>query len=139
MDFKALMQEAEEIKENGGGSSEYREVEAGEYEVAVEKMELRKSKAGNDMLSIWFTILEGDFKNSKLFYNQAISTGFGLHKANEMLRSLKSDVPVEAESLDEYIDMVADIFDDVIDKYEYQVKYAPKAKDAITITDVFNI
>ena len=138
MDFKALMQEAEEIKENGG-SGEYREVEAGEYEVAIDKMEMTKSKAGNDMLTIWFTILEGDFKNSKLFYNQAINSGFGLHKANEMLRSLKSDVPVSAESLDEYIDMVADIYDDIIDKFEYQVKYAPKAKDKITVTDVFNI
>ena len=139
MDFKALMQEANEIKENGGGSGEYKEVEAGEYEVAIDKLELGKSKAGNDMLVIWFTILEGEFKNSKLFYNQAITSGFGLHKANEMLRSLKSDVPVAADSIEAYADMVADIFDDVTEKYEYQVKYAPKAKDTLKITDVFNI
>ncbi|MDF2612804.1 MAG: hypothetical protein K0S71_590 [Clostridia bacterium] len=139
MDFEALMQEAQEIAENGGGTGEFREVPAGEYEAAIEKMEIKKSKKGSDMLSIWFTILDGDYANNKLFFNQVLTNAFGLHKANEMLRSLKSDQPVTAKSLDAYTQLVNAMFEELPYKHEYLVKYTPNAKDTIVIADVFNI
>lgn len=70
VDIEGLKHDIEEAKENGGNR---REVPHGDYEVKVQKMELTESKKGDPMVSIWFKILTGEFKNSLLFYNQVIT------------------------------------------------------------------
>ena len=45
-----------DLKDNENNSGNYREVPHGTYEVAVNKMELAKSKKGKPMVSIWFKI-----------------------------------------------------------------------------------
>ena len=85
----------------------------GTYEVEVNKMELKKSKKGDPMLSIWFKIINGQHKGSLIFYNQVLTSGFGLHNANEMLRSLDSGVEVEFVNFKQYYEMLLDIYESV--------------------------
>lgn len=81
----------------GAVDNAFKEVPAGTYRVGVEKLELTKSKAGNPMVSIWFAIKKGDFKKQKIFYNQVVSNGFGIHRNNEFLKSMDLECVVEIE------------------------------------------
>lgn len=65
IDQAALAASQEEINTNNSG--DYDEVPVGTYEVKIDKMEAKKSKSGNPMVSIWFKILEGQYKNSLIF------------------------------------------------------------------------
>ncbi len=95
------------------------------------------------MLSIWFKILTGEYKGSLIFYNQVLSSGFGLHKANEMLRSLDSGVEVEFESFSKYNDMLMDMAEAIDGKLEYQLSYTANKKNnkfsEYEIKDIFEV
>ena len=106
IDTEGLAKDAKDAAENGG---DYKEVPLGTYEVEVNKMELKKSSKGDPMLSIWFKIIAGEYKGNLIFYNQVMSQGFGIHNANEMLRSLDSGVEVEFINFSKYHDILLDI------------------------------
>ena len=137
IDVEGLAKDAKEATENGGGN--FKEVPLGTYEVEVNKMELTKSKKGDPMLTIWFKILTGEYKGSLIFYNQVISQGFGIHNANEMLRSLDSGVEIEFVSFKKYHEMLLDIVESITDNLEYALKYDKNSKGYNTyeIVDVF--
>ncbi|ACA46470.1 DUF669 domain-containing protein [Clostridium botulinum] len=141
IDVEGLKADAKEAAENGGG--DFKEVPHGEYEAEVNKLELRESKKGDPMLSIWFKILTGEYKGSLIFYNQVLSSGFGLHKANEMLRSLDSGVEVEFESFSKYNDMLMDMAEAIDGKLEYQLSYTANKKNnkfsEYEIKDIFEV
>lgn len=106
-DVAGLVAETAEVQENGGG--EFPEVPKSNYEVLPDKFDIVMSKKGNPMLSIWFKIDAGQFKNSLLFFNQAMNTGFGIHLANEFLRSLDTGLEIEFKSFSQYADLLCDI------------------------------
>lgn len=141
IDVEGLKADAKEAAENGGG--DFKEVPHGNYEVEVNKIELRESKKGDPMLSIWFKILTGECKGSLIFYNQVLTTGFGLHKANEMLRSLDSGVEVEFSNFKAYNDMLMDIAEAIDGNLEYVLSYTANKKNAnfseYEIEDVFEV
>lgn len=91
----------------------------GTYEVEVNKMELKKSKKGDPMLSIWFKILNGQYKGGLIFYNQVLNTGVGLHNANEMLRSLDSGVEIKFVNFKQYHNMILDVYEAVKGNLDY--------------------
>lgn len=139
VDAKAINEDIEYSKENFG---EQREVPHGDYEVKISNMELKTSKKGDPMLSIWFKILDGKYKNSIIFYNQVINQGFQIHMANEMLRSLDSGVEVESlfRGYAYYSKLVMDIYEAIDEtKLEYALSYGENAKGFNTykIIDVF--
>src|SRR5690606_32566074 len=86
IDTKALKENAAKAAEQG----DFSEVPHGKYEVSIEKLELGESKNGNPMMVCWMQILDSEYKGSYIFYNQVLHVGFGVHKANEFLRSLDS-------------------------------------------------
>lgn len=137
VDVEGLKKDAKEAAENGGGK--YKEVPEGTYEVEVNKLELKKSKSENPMLSCWLKILEGEYKGSLIFYNQVLATGFGLHNANEFLRSLDSGVEVEFVNFKQYHELLLDIFEAVNGNLAYQLEYGKNSKGFNTykIEDVF--
>lgn len=137
VDLEGLRKDVEEAAENGSGN--YKEVPLGEYEVEVNKIELKKSKKGDMMLSIWFKIIAGEYKGSLIFYNQVLSHGIGIHSANEILRSLDSGVEVEFVSGKQYHEMILDIFEAIEGNLEYALKYGENSKGYNTyeIKDVF--
>ena len=138
VDVEGLKKDAEEAAQNGG---DFKEVPVGTYEVEVDKLELKKSKKGDPMLSCWMKVAAGEYKGSLIFYNQVLTTGFGLHNANEFLRSLDTDVKVDFTNFKQYHEMLLDVYEAVNGNLSYQLEYGKNAKGYNTykITDVFEL
>lgn len=143
IDTAGLAADVEEAAANGGQGT-YKDVEPGEYEVAVSQMELKASKAGDPMVSIWFKVVsDGEFKNSLIFMNQVITQGFQVHIVNELLRSLVSEVPdapeIEFKNYKQYGNLILDIQEAITDNYEYALDYGKNKKGYSTfkITETF--
>jgi len=127
--------------EKNSSSSAYREVPHGNYEVKIEKLELVESSKGDPMVSIWFRILEGEYKNNLIFYNQVVAKGFGMHRANEFLRSLDSGVEIKFETFMQYGELLMDVREAVDGKLEYNLAYTEGKKgfNNFEIIEVFEV
>lgn len=138
MDLDGLLSDIENAENGEGGNGDYKEVPLGDYEVKIDKLELGVSKKGSPMLTCWFKILTGDYKNSRLFMNQVIEQGFQIHIANEFLRSLDSGLEIKFKTFKQYEQLVMDVAE-AIGTLEYAVKYGETSKGFKTfeITDVF--
>ena len=135
IDTKGLKKDVKEAQENGGN---YEEVPYGTYEVKVEKIEMRESKNGDPMVTIWFKIIAGKFKDSIIFYNQVINKGFQIHLCDELLRSLDTGVNVEFDTYAQYNEVLMDVGEGS-QNLEYALEYGENKKGYPTykITDVF--
>lgn len=135
-DLAGLKNDIKDAQEN---KREYDEVPHGEYEVKLDKLELKATKKGDPMVSAWFTILEGKYKNSKLFMNQVVTQGFQIHIVNEFLRSMKTDIDVDFEDYKQYADLLLDVAEFCDENnLEFAIKYEDnKGYDKYTITEVF--
>lgn len=124
-DTEALKQDAE-----NASSREYEDVPAGKYEVKIEKLELTSSKKNDPMVTIWFSILDGQpYAKQKIFMNQVVTQGFQIHKVNELLRSLKSGVTVEFIKYSQYGKMLMDVAEEIDAKgLEYLLDYGKDKK-----------
>jgi hypothetical protein len=125
VDVAGLVKDTETAASNDG---DFVEVPYGDYEVKVSKIELgatgEKSKTpGAPMAKVWFDIIAGEFKGSKIFMNQMLTSGFGVHKMNQPLDSLETGVSVAFENFEQYADLFKQIFDLVDGKAEYQLHY----------------
>jgi hypothetical protein len=136
VDTKALAKDVEVAAE---GSNEFKEIPLGTYEVAVTKIEIKESKKGSPMLSVWMKIINGEYNGSIIFYNQVLSTGFGIHNANNFLKSLDSGVEIEFKSFAQYHNVLLDVFEAIDGNLEYGIKYGKNDKGYNTyeITEVF--
>ena len=137
VDLKGLKEDLKEVQENGGGN--YEEVPLGKYEVKIDKMEIKETKKGDKlMLSVTFKVLDGPQKNRLIFMNQVITSAYGLHNANEFLRSLKSGIDVIFDDYNQYSELVEDIMDAISDRLEYELTYSENDKEfkVFEITDV---
>lgn len=157
IDVERLAADVREAEENGTGS--YKEVEPGEYEVAIEKMEVKESSKGTQMVSIWFKVVsDGEYKGSLIFMNQVITQGFQIHIVNKLLRAMteecdskfKNEVETKLKnwfakdsedrfSYSKYNDLLLDIHEQIADNFEYALKYGQNKKGYSTfeITEVF--
>ena len=128
-----------DIKDAQDNNREYEEVPHGEYEVKLDKLELKATKKGDPMVSAWFTILEGKYKKSKLFLNQVITQGFQIHIVNELLKSMKTDLNIEFVDYKQYADLLLDVAEECdANNLEFAIKYEDnKGYDKFTITEVF--
>lgn len=137
IDTKAL---ADEVK-NSADSPSYREVPEGTYEVAVEKLELVSSKNCKPMGTIWFKVLTGEYKGSRIFYNQVLEQAFQVHMFNEFVRSLDSGVNVEFTSYRQYGEMLMNVAEAIDKKLEYGLVYGKNNKGYPTfeIEEVFEV
>ena len=136
VDLRGLQKDVKDAQDN---KREYEEIPHGEYEVKVDKMELKSSKKGDPMVSIWFTILEGKYKKSKLFLNQVITQGFQIHIVNELLKSMKTDLNIEFVDYKQYAELLLDVAEECdTNNLEFAIKYEDnKGYDKFTITEVF--
>lgn len=138
MDIEGLKKDTEQAASNTG---EFVEVPKGDYEVKVTKIELgatgEQSKTpGMPMAKVWFDILAGEFKGQKIFMNQMLTSGFGIHKMNEFLNSLETGIPVVFENFEQYNELFNQVFDAVDGKAEYQLAYGENNKGFSTYTIV---
>lgn len=115
------MFDLEGLKEDvkNSSSTEFVEVPYGKYDVSIASMEMgltsEQSKNPNSpMLKVRFKINDdmegGIYKGNSIFYNQVLTSGFGIHKANELLQSLQSPVEVKFENFVQYAEMIDAIF-----------------------------
>lgn len=123
-DSEALKNDLENVE---SGNQERKEVPPGQYEVKVTKLELTLSKKGSPMVTCWFKVVAGELTNQMIFMNQVLTSGFGLHKCNELLRSITS-LPVSFESFKQYNLLLMDIMEEIEGKREYQLNYGKDAK-----------
>lgn len=136
-DSEALKKDLESVNSNDG---ERKEVPHGTYEVKITKLELTKSKKGQPMVTCWFKIVAGRFSNQLIFMNQVISTGFGLHNANQFLKSI-SKQDIAFDSFKQYGMLLADIKEEIDGKHEYQLNYSQNDKgfNVYKIENVFDV
>jgi hypothetical protein len=134
-DLSGLKSDIESAASNTGG--DFVEVPDGSYEVKVTKLELGVSKKTEmPMMKVWFDILAGEFKGQKIFCNQLLTSGFGIHKANEMLTALESGVPVSFENFEQYADVMTQVFNAIDGTGEYELAYGHNNKGYATYTIV---
>ena len=134
IDVEGLKKDVEEAANNSG---DFVEVPHGDYEVKVVKIELgetgEKSKnPGMPMAKVWFEILAGEYKGQKIFMNQMLTSGFGIHKMNEFLDSLETGICAQFEDFTQYADLFKQIFDAVDGKAEYALAYGENNKGYAT-------
>ena len=136
VNVEGLQKDIKDAEENGGTR---KEVPHGNYEVKINKMELKKSKNGDPMLSIWFKVLAGEYANCLVFMNQLVVQGIQIHIANEFLRSLDSGVDVEFKSYRQYAELIEEILNSInAQKLEYELKFEDnKGYNKFTIANVF--
>lgn len=118
---------------------DFDKVPVGTYEVKITKMELRENSKGSPMLTVWFKILDGEYKGQLIFMNQTITKGFQIHICNEFLRSLDSGKDVVFEGYAQYDQLVYEIFDWLNEeKVEYALEYGKRGNyDTFKIVEVF--
>lgn len=128
-----------DIKDAQDNNREYDEVPHGEYEVKLDKLELKATKKGDPMVSAWFTILQGKYKKSKLFMNQVVTQGFQIHIVNTFLKSMSTDLNIEFVDYKQYAELLLDVAEECdTNNLEFVLKYEDnKGYDKFTITEVF--
>ena len=123
IDTKGLAADVEDAAENGDN---YRDVPHGRYEVEISKLELIQSKKHDPMVTIWFKVLEGEYKGSMIFMNQVVTRGFQIHIVNEVLRAMCENLPelkIEFVNFRQYGELLMDVFEGVNGKYEFAMLY----------------
>jgi len=132
---------AADVKDAAENGASFKEVPHGSYEVSIDKMELTASKAGDPMVSIWFKVLTGDFKGSRIFLNQVVTQGFQIHIVDEFLRSLDTGVDIGFKTYRQYGNLLMDVMEAVDGKLEYALEYGEGKKGFSTykITEVFEV
>ena len=135
-----LAKQLEEAKNNAPQTD--KEVPAGSYTVKIEKMELGATKDGRPMFKVQCRILDGEFKKWCLFMNRVL---YGTKNDANMINSvigwlekLEPSEPVEFKNYSQFADLVLDIFEEVADAVELDVKYDPDAFNSISIEEVFD-
>ena len=136
VDLAGLQQDIKDAQDN---NKEFEAVPHGEYEVKLDKLELKATKKGDPMVSAWFTILNGKYKKSKLFMNQVVTQGFQIHIVNNFLKSMGTDLVIEFVDYKQYADLLLDIAEECdTNNLEFAIKYEDnKGYDKFTITEVF--
>lgn len=129
-DLEGLKSDIESAKNNSG---DFPEIPHGDYEVKVVKIEMgltgEKAKIPNAPKAvIWFEIVAGEYKGQKIFVNQGLTNGFGIHKTNELLTSLETGLPIEFVDFKQYAELFKQVFNEVDGKAEYQLKYGQNNK-----------
>lgn len=91
----AVKKAMDEQKEN---RRTYREVPSGLYHVVVDKMEIGETTWGKDQVNISFKVTDGDYKNSRIFYNGSFDDHFahGINATAELIAEMLDDESVTA-------------------------------------------
>ncbi len=109
-----------------------KKIESGIYKVNVVKMELKGSKNGNPMVSIWFKVVpQGKYINKLIFMNQVITEGYQIHIVNELLRSLTenlTDVNIDFISYPQYSELLDNVVKKIRNNFIYLLEYKQNAK-----------
>ena len=139
VDLQGLQEDIE--KASQGKTGNYVDVPVGTYEVKLVKGEVKATKNGDPMVSLWFEIIAGEYKGQKIFFNQVITQGFQINIMNEFLRSMDTGVEIEFVDYAQYNDMLMDVVEACDGVLEFAIDYDVNNKGYNTykITDIFEV
>lgn len=139
IDTSKLVEEVKSLETNN--STDRVEVPAGTYEVKIDKMELKESKTGKPMVSIWFKIVNGEFKNNLIFMNQIVTEPFQVHIVKDFLKSLDSGLVIDFETYSQFNNLLLDVHEAINGVLEYGLQYGvdKKGYNTYKIVDVFEV
>ena len=137
-DVEGLKEDINKAEESSG---EFVEVPKGDYEVKIVKLELgetseRAKTPHAPMAKVWFEIVSGDYKGQKIFMNQMLTSGLGIHMMNEFLNDLLDGGNVKFEDFEQYANLFETVFNEIDGRYEYQLNYGENRKGYATYTIV---
>lgn len=144
----------EEIQKQMDAAPEFDEVPVGTYVTKIKAMEVKPTKKGDKLLfsaqmQITKTV-EAPKKqdNRYIFFNRVISGNKATDKWNDgvaikgiitWVNKLTGDEDLEFKNYSQFAEEILDIFQDIADNIEVQVKYDPDAFNPIIIEDVFDL
>lgn len=146
--FDAQINSAELSKaiEDAAKNPQYegREVPAGQYEVNLERMEIKATKDGRPMFSVMMRICSGEYKKMCLFMNRVL---YGTKNDANMissvlgwLRKLEPDADdIGFENYTQFSELVLDIFEELTEAVTIEVDYDPDAFNNISIIEVVDL
>lgn len=142
-----LAKSQQEIQDNANGGQR-EDVPVGKYEVKVDKLECKKSKAGNMMVSIWFRILKGKFEKSVIFYNGVFHEDWMRHRVAKILSDILDDGDRTAEinlilkssNMEDINNFCMDIHESIDGRLEYLLDYGQnKGYQTYKIEEVYEV
>lgn len=136
LDQNAIAKSIKEAKESSG------DVPKGDYTVGVDKMEVRATKDGRPMFFMQLRIKDGEFKKHCLFFNRVI---YGTKNDANMISSVltilekfETETTPEFKTYSQFVDNVADIYEEIQGTVECDITYDPDAFNSVSIKDVFD-
>lgn len=149
MDFSEFNKRfnVEEIKNMPVNVGGFTELPAGIYDVAIDKMEIKPTKAGDKlMLAVQSSILSGEYKKRKIFFNRTIrgntsprwSDAQAINSVMQWLAHLQTGVNIEFINFDQFAGVVTDVFQTMsANRIGITVDHVPGAFDPLKIVEVF--
>lgn len=129
-DLTELQNDIKDAEAGKGG--DFEALPDGNYEVALNQLELKESKNGKPMVAIRFKVLEGEYKGRLIFVNQVVNSGFGIHKCNELLKAMctyVNDITVEFKSYTQYNNLLLDVFQKLEQDYSFNLEQSTNEKN----------
>lgn len=133
---------------NEASDTQYEDVPDGQYEVSFDKMEIKETKAKDKlMFAVQCSILDGDQKGRKIFFNRVITgntsqkwtDGMAIKSVITWLNKLETDTVPEFVNYADFADCVLDIFQEVQGKIGAAITYKANNFNPITIDEAFDM
>lgn len=143
VDLDALQKEVQETDD-----SQFADVPDGEYEVGFDSLEIKPTKKKDKlMFSAQCSILDGDQKGRKIFFNRVISGNTSPKWTNAQaiksvctwLDKLETETVPEFINYSDFAECVLDIFQEVQGKVGAAVTYKADDFNPITINEAFDM
>ena len=144
IDLEELQKEVEEAPENN-----YTEVPAGNYIVALDKMEITLTKKKDKvMFAVQCGIKEGEYEKRKIFFNRVISGNKNTEKWNDgraiksvctWVNNILNDDGITFVNYSDFADQILDAYQDLAGNVELDVYYDPDNFNPITVNEVYDI
>ena len=137
VDQEQLRKDVEEAKNNSG------DIPNGTYIVGIDKMEIRATKDGRPMFFIQCRVKEGEYKNKCVFMNRVIygtkNDGSMIQSVITLLDKLETETIPEFNGYQDFVDVVADIYEEIQGKVECEIDYDKDAFNSVSIKEVFDV
>lgn len=137
VDQEQLRKDVEEAKNNSG------DIPKGTYIVGIDKMEIRATKDGRPMFFIQCRVKEGEYENKCVFMNRVIygtkNDGSMIQSVITLLDKLETETIPEFNGYQDFVDVVADIYEEIQGKVECEIDYDKDAFNSVSIKEVFDV
>lgn len=106
----------------------YKKIENGIYRVNIVKMDLKASKKGDPMVTIWFKVISpGKYMNKLIYFNQVIKEGFQICIVNNLLEILcegiNENIDIKFETYPQYDALLNVLMKKLKNNFSYLMNY----------------